>query len=365
MNAGSAPDPCSQCTAPLKVAPLPVSVTCVLTERCNQRCGVCGYPLRSEAPRDLPVSVLQGVLEELSVSPNTTVVLTGGEPTLHPEFERILELLLSFPGTVCLLTNGRPVPGSVATRFYSAPGPRMVVVSLYGRARIHEAVTAVTGSFEAAREGFRRWRLAAESCSRRAPEFPAIGMTLCSVNINEVPAVLEIAQAWGAPTVTIEPAYKPRFAAWDLTRATRLSVLEQDAVWATWAAQLGVKLIDLTPLLLVQPRCCIVPMRSVYIGAAGSVFPCIPAKGGFKDEDAGAVGNLTSQGLRTIWHAPAFAAFRRKAARRSFPFCADCLPRHHVMTLTDGPCMDCSQVDEIVAPTVLPEQGNGSRLQPP
>ncbi len=80
------------------------------------------------------------------------VSLTGGEPTLHPEFFQLLAYFRRrLPGTpITLLSNGRRFSDEKFTRKFAAAArpPFTVAVALHGpAARVHDAVAGVPGSF--------------------------------------------------------------------------------------------------------------------------------------------------------------------------------------------------------------------------
>src|SRR5262249_13610778 len=77
---------------------------------CNIRCNYCytvtnpeqTAPL-SKQPRMLPV--FQQLIERNLLDPNTTVRFSGGEPTLSPEFEPLLKLLINHGVRSIIYTN--------------------------------------------------------------------------------------------------------------------------------------------------------------------------------------------------------------------------------------------------------------------
>lgn len=79
-----------------------------ITRRCNLNCRHCYLgPSRNT---DLSYEDIKRVLEEFESMQGLRVLVTGGEPILHPEFERINELLGSFRLRSILFTNGFSVP---------------------------------------------------------------------------------------------------------------------------------------------------------------------------------------------------------------------------------------------------------------
>jgi MoaA/NifB/PqqE/SkfB family radical SAM enzyme len=77
-----------------------------LTNRCNFSCVHC---IRAEdEPHDyLPVTIVDKVLREVQAyQPVNLVAFTGGEPTLHPQFADIVELVATQGYRVTFVTNG-------------------------------------------------------------------------------------------------------------------------------------------------------------------------------------------------------------------------------------------------------------------
>ncbi|MEG6505548.1 radical SAM/SPASM domain-containing protein [Nitratidesulfovibrio sp. 1201_IL3209] len=77
----------------------------LLTQRCNLACGHC---IRGKsAPHDMDTRLaLRGMDELSSCVPNGTLVLTGGEPTLHPDFMLLASHALKCFNEVILTSNG-------------------------------------------------------------------------------------------------------------------------------------------------------------------------------------------------------------------------------------------------------------------
>src|SRR4051812_3809654 len=78
-----------------------------LTDRCQLDCDHC---LRDPAkkPADLPLAILETVLDQaVRVYRIRHVSLTGGEPSLHPEFAAVLDHIASRGCEWDMVTNGK------------------------------------------------------------------------------------------------------------------------------------------------------------------------------------------------------------------------------------------------------------------
>jgi organic radical activating enzyme len=91
--------------------PYPIDeITMAPFSSCNIRCNYC-YTLiegpwiapLSRAPRILPV--IQSLIKRKLLAPYATVRFSGGEPTLSPEFEPLLELLTTYGARCIIYTN--------------------------------------------------------------------------------------------------------------------------------------------------------------------------------------------------------------------------------------------------------------------
>jgi Fe-coproporphyrin III synthase len=85
----------------LKRLPL---VTLYLTERCNSRCVTCDYWRHGRA--DMTYDAVRRLLPNLAQLKTRVVLLSGGEPLLNPEWERIAYALRGAGLKVWLLSSG-------------------------------------------------------------------------------------------------------------------------------------------------------------------------------------------------------------------------------------------------------------------
>ncbi len=79
---------------------------CNITSRCDQACQYCHSPKDSFGNKDMPLSLLQRAANQAKEIDVKNFVLTGGEPLLHPQLEKILEILSGYDFNIKMATNG-------------------------------------------------------------------------------------------------------------------------------------------------------------------------------------------------------------------------------------------------------------------
>jgi MoaA/NifB/PqqE/SkfB family radical SAM enzyme len=142
-----------------------------ITDRCQLDCQHC---LRDPAltPKDLPLALIRKVLGEArAVYKSVQVALTGGEPTLHPEFAALLDTIVEHGFSWHMVSNARRFDRVIAL-FKEAPARR-------------ERLTAVNFSLDGADE-------ATHDTIRGAGSFRdvMVGATLCTA--YDIPFVFQM-----------------------------------------------------------------------------------------------------------------------------------------------------------------------------
>lgn len=112
-----------------------------ITDRCNLRCRHC-Y-IGDGFHQDLPFDRVLKVLKEFEEIQGLRLLLSGGEPLLHPDFWKINEIIRKYSFRSILLSNGTLITKEVAKRLHV----HEVQISLDGMKKGHESLRG-QGTFE-------------------------------------------------------------------------------------------------------------------------------------------------------------------------------------------------------------------------
>ncbi len=169
-----------------------------LTGGCNLACRHCwiapSYQANGGTGGHLEYELLELAIKEGLPLGLKGVKLTGGEPLLHPEFVRIVDLLRENNLDLVVETNGTLLTADLAKYFKEKSTLRSISVSLDGAsAEGHDAFRGVKGSFEKACQAI---RYLVEQDIR-----PQVIMSLYKGNIDEIEALVTLAQELGATSV--------------------------------------------------------------------------------------------------------------------------------------------------------------------
>lgn len=128
----------------------PTRVELELTERCNLFCKFC---YNSQKPVDSPL--VMDLLQRLAEEGVPEIVLTGGEPILHPQFHDILCVCSTMFQKTMVQTNGTLIDDHIAD-LLTEKRVFEVNVSLHGIRELHDALTLQPGSHKSAVEAIKR-----------------------------------------------------------------------------------------------------------------------------------------------------------------------------------------------------------------
>jgi MoaA/NifB/PqqE/SkfB family radical SAM enzyme len=118
----------------------PVVAYLLITDKCNMRCRYCFVDC-SKKKEELSTPEWLGLIDELAKRGVRQICLMGGEPTLHPDFETIVDKIVSL-GISCDTTTN----GVLAEKKLSAMKKlNSVMVSLDGSREAHDSNRKTTG----------------------------------------------------------------------------------------------------------------------------------------------------------------------------------------------------------------------------
>lgn len=267
-----------------------------LTPACNNRCAGCSN-IYSQArqPTATDAATWERWLAEFGPEA-VQIRLTGGEPTLHPEFFRILAAATAYGAQVTIFTNGRwPDPPTLVQRLRGWPQLSGLLISLHGaRPASHEAFSRVAGSFD---ETVANIRLAV------AAGIPvALSTIITRHSRQELEAVTELGQNLGVQHVAFNRYLGAPDGDLEPTPAQMRSAVRtiETLISAGVAVKYGIGM----------PQCfrrnssegCLAGVAYVAVDPWGRVHPCA--------HSPSFVGSLHEASLYTLWHSPAMAAWR-------------------------------------------------------
>ena len=159
-----------------------------LTTACPHRCRHCYLGSRL-AHGHAPLPQILQALSQMREFMVGEVVLTGGEPTMHPQFVRILNDARMVAPAVRVLTNGWTQRPEVVSAL--AQAGVQVETPLLGWQEDHDWMTRTPGSFQRVMTSLRRYHEAGVDLT--------LTTTLTRQGMRALPQLRKLANAWGIP----------------------------------------------------------------------------------------------------------------------------------------------------------------------
>lgn len=76
-----------------------------ITTKCNMKCAHCGFSCTNRG-KHMPFDIVPDALDFIRKYEDEFMTIGGGEPTLHPDFFKILKRCLTYDFSVWMATNG-------------------------------------------------------------------------------------------------------------------------------------------------------------------------------------------------------------------------------------------------------------------
>jgi radical SAM protein with 4Fe4S-binding SPASM domain len=157
-----------------------------ITRTCNLRCKHCGSDCTSESPsRQLTTTSWIKIIHYLAetFSPSPIIVLTGGEPLMHPDFAKIISAIHQCGLRYGMVSNGYALDETWIERLLSSK-MESITISLDGLAKNHNWLRNSKDSFD---------RVIHALTLLTANKFPLMDVVTCvnPRNLGELDAIAE------------------------------------------------------------------------------------------------------------------------------------------------------------------------------
>jgi radical SAM protein with 4Fe4S-binding SPASM domain len=307
------------------------SVLLELTYGCNLDCTFCYNDLNLRGQR-VSLNLYRELLDELAMMNVMSLILSGGEPLLYPNFFQLGAYAREKGFLINVKSNGLPLNQRNARRLRQEVDPFIVELSLHGAtAPTHDRLTRVPGSFERL---LRNIRILQDEGLRIK-----LNSTLTCWNEGEVAEMFALADELEAP-LQFDPEVTPRDDG-DLSplaispstegigRMMRLSM--ERARSAQLQADPGI-----VPAAAPKPACgagcgkpkaCGAGSTNLIIDPFGNVYPCVQ----FRRK----VGNIHDDRVGAIWQQSVELLVVRNLAEQAAEVARDKGMRHFCMGLNE------------------------------
>jgi len=290
-----------------------------LTSRCNERCVHCYIPHENKIG-DIDPLLFYDILDQCREMGVLSLILSGGEPMLHPNFVEFLRKTKEYDFSINILSNLTFLNDEIITEI-KANRLSSVQVSLYSmNSEIHDSITKLPGSFYKTRNAILKLI---------EDDIPL--QICCPVMKQNRKCYIDVAR-WAEE-------YKVRavtdyiiLARYDHTidnLDNRLSldevgciineILENDPDYKERIVEADFNEVEKRDLS--DEALCGVCISSICMVANGNIYPCA----GWQDY---VCGNITEQPLKEIWENSLKVKYLRNLRKRDFPQCIDCIDRH-------------------------------------
>ncbi|ACL76686.1 radical SAM protein [Ruminiclostridium cellulolyticum] len=173
----------------------PSKVYFEITRRCNLKCVYCYNNSRKDFSKELEKEQIFRLIDELYEAGTFEIRLTGGEPTLHPDFFEIVKYIKSKNFFISLGTNGVWRDGLIETIGQS--GIRVVIISLDGTEEYNDQSRG-KGTFKAITNTIKQLKKFGNITLK-------INSVICRENRDQLEKIVALADELGIDGVNLAP----------------------------------------------------------------------------------------------------------------------------------------------------------------
>lgn len=169
---------------------MPEIICFEVTNRCNLDCLHCNKIINKAPVRDIPVELVDSILEQARPFHPRVIALTGGEPTVHKDFERLVATVAHHDIDYTLTTNAQNFRESHKVLLRHADRLKGLTFSLEGASAASNDPIRGQGSFDRVMD--------AMELSRRHGFSFGVQTVVSTANLKELEAIVALAAAQGA-----------------------------------------------------------------------------------------------------------------------------------------------------------------------
>lgn len=274
----------------------PLTLLLLINRGCNLRCAFCDLWDRGQ---NMPLAQVLKLLDEAVAIGTRTLVITGGEPFLHPQLFDVVRAAKARGLSVNITTNGTLVDRRWAELTQS--GVDSLSMSLDGLDTTHDQLRGKVGAFQQTVAALRRVKTEAGITT-------SVYFTVTNQNVHELVPVFELSRQLGAG-----------FDFWPVNDAPTLTLTEEEHIarYRAAVAHIGAAAPDVAARRRYYdeglnyhageraPVRCLGLIDQYGVTFEGALLPCCVWGG-----DGLAVGNVFETPLSTLWRSPAVQSRR-------------------------------------------------------
>lgn len=339
----------------------PLSVTLLVSYRCNLRCKMCFYYneiekdktcklIEERSTEELTLTQIKDLIDQCADMKVKVFTIHGGEPLLYPNIFEISKYAKDKGMLVNFVTNGTLINEAIALRIVES-GINHITFSLDGPEKIHDEIRSIPGTFTRLISGIKILK----DMKTNGAKIPALSVStyISAINQKKLAQTLRVVNKtgikdWGVGVITHNTD--------KLTSETKkiLNIKGSMAIGNLEELNDEVKNINLDILNNQREACKVINEGDDYnlniifpskdainnyydpdwnevsnctcrwsrtvISPYGEVFPCVNLS------MAGCiVGDIKEQQLKEIWNGEKYIDFRKKLKENGvFPICSKC-----------------------------------------
>lgn len=307
-----------------------------LTEGCNLKCRHCWITPKFQTEKtiwpSLNFELFKDIIKQGKELGLSGVKLTGGEPLIHPDIDKILDYVCEESLQLTIETNGVKCTPKIATKIAKGKTP-FVSVSLDGAdANTHEWVRCVSGSFDAAILGIRNLV--------HVGIHPQVIMSVMKHNVHQLDAVVRLAEKEKASSVKFNMVLPTAARGEQMHKAEQTLSIKELINLGSWVENVLVPLskIDLSFTWPTAFRS--LNKLATQSGSCCGIFNIIGVLGSGKYALCGigetipelVFGNAEKDRLKDIWNnSKILNEIREGLPKKLKGICGDCLMKNHCL----------------------------------